>query len=77
MELFNKRSQFTFEKLLNETNLLAKDLKEVLRSLTYKKSKVLLKNPSGQTYLVTDIFTVNIGLDQESNKISVQMVPKA
>ena len=77
VELFNQRSQFTFEELLNETNLSAEDLTEVLRSLTYKKHQILLKSPSGKTFSPTDIFTVNEGLDQESDKINVQMVPKA
>ena len=77
VELFNQRSQFTFEELLNETNLSVKDLEEVLRSLTYKKQKILLKSSPGQTYSPTDIFTVNEGLDHESDKINVQMVPKS
>ena len=76
VELFNQKSQFTFEELLNETKLSVKDLEEVLRSLTYNKHQILLKSSPGQTYSPTDIFTVNEGLDHESDKIKVQLVSK-
>ena len=77
MELFNKKSQFTFEELLNETKLSVKDLTEVLRSLTSNKSNILLKCPSVSTYSSTDKFTVNEGFASQSDKIMVLMPSKS
>ncbi|GBP71052.1 Cullin-3-B [Eumeta japonica] len=74
--LFNKRERFTYEEILNETDIPEKDLVRALQSLAMGKptQRVLIKYPKTKEIEPAHIFYVNDAFTSKLHRVKIQTV---
>ncbi|XP_045770693.1 cullin-3-B isoform X1 [Maniola jurtina] len=74
--LFNKRERFTYEEILNETDIPEKDLVRALQSLAMGKptQRVLIKHPKTKEIEPSHQFYVNDAFTSKLHRVKIQTV---
>ncbi|XP_022710351.1 cullin-3-like isoform X2 [Varroa jacobsoni] len=74
--LFNKKDNFTFEEIKQETDIAEKDLVRSLQSLSLGKptQRILLKNPKNKEFAPTDELSVNDQFVSKLFRVKIQAV---
>ncbi|XP_023950431.1 cullin-3 [Bicyclus anynana] len=74
--LFNKREKFTYEEILNETDIPEKDLVRALQSLAMGKptQRVLIKQPKTKEIEPSHQFYVNDAFTSKLHRVKIQTV---
>ncbi|PAV80121.1 hypothetical protein WR25_24733 [Diploscapter pachys] len=72
--LFNCKSEWTYEEILANTKIEAKELQRTLQSLACAKVRVLLKVPKGRDINSDDKFTVNTAIQEKLFRIKISQV---
>ena len=74
LALYNKKNQYTFQDILNETQIPRDELKRHIISMSLPKFQILRKKPNDKGIRATDVFSINYDFKSKLYRVRIPLV---